>query len=69
MEAFSSLISRAEEKGFIRGFKVMRRHGEGVSVSHLLFADDTLLFCEDNRDQLDFWKWVVICFEFNNLYS
>ena len=54
MEAFSSLISRAEEKGFIRGFKVMRRHGEGVSVSHLLFADDTLLFCEDNRDQLDF---------------
>ena len=63
MEAFSSLISRAEEKGFIRGFKVMGRRGEGVSVSHLLFADDTLLFCEDNRDQLDFWKWVVICFE------
>ena len=45
MEAFSSLISRAEEKGFIRGFKVMGRRGEGVSISHLLFADDTLLFC------------------------
>ena len=28
-----------------------------------MFADDTLLFCEDNKDQLDFWKWVVICFE------
>ncbi|KAJ9701144.1 hypothetical protein PVL29_006475 [Vitis rotundifolia] len=63
MEAFSSLISRAEEKGFIRGFKVMGRRGEGVSVSHLLFTDDTLLFCEDNRNQLDFWKWVVYCFE------
>ena len=63
MEAFSSLISRAEEKGFIRVFKVMGRRGEGVSVSYLLFADDTLLFCEDNKDQLDFWKWVVICFE------
>ena len=65
MEAFNSLISRVEEKGFIRGFKVMGRSGEGVSVSHLLFADDTFLFffCEDNRDQLDFWKWVVICFE------
>ncbi|KAJ9689585.1 hypothetical protein PVL29_014989 [Vitis rotundifolia] len=53
MEVLSSLISRVEEKGFIRGFKVTRRRGEGVSVSHLLFADDTLLFCEDNRDQLD----------------
>ena len=50
MEAFSSLISRAEEKRFIRGFKVMGRRGEGVSVTHLLFADDTLLFCEDNRN-------------------
>ena len=53
MEAFSNLISRVEEKGFIRGFKVMGRR-EGVLVSHLLFADDILLFCEDNKDQLDF---------------
>ena len=50
MEAFSNLILRAEKKGFIKGFKVMGRCGEGVSVSHLLFADDTLLFREDNRD-------------------
>ena len=63
MEAFSCLISRAEEKGFIRGFKVMGRREAGASVSHMLFADDTLLFCEDNRDQLVFWKWVVISFE------
>ncbi|RVW40734.1 Transposon TX1 uncharacterized 149 kDa protein [Vitis vinifera] len=63
MEALSSLISRAEENGFIRGFKATGRRGEGVSVSHLLFADDTLLFCEDDRDQLILWKWVVIYFE------
>ena len=56
MEAFSILIVRAEVKGFIRGFKVMGRSGEGIYVSHLLFADNTLLFCEDNRDQLEFWK-------------
>ena len=63
MEALSSLISRAVKNGFIRGFKATGRRGEGVSVSHLLFVDDTLLFCEDDRDQLIFWKWVVICFE------
>ncbi|RVW96061.1 hypothetical protein CK203_027744 [Vitis vinifera] len=43
-EELVTLISRAEEKGFIKGFKVMGRRGEGVSISHLLFADDTLLF-------------------------
>ena len=63
MEAFSCLISIAEEKGFIRGFKVMGRREAGASVSHMLFANDTLLFCEDNRDQLVFWKWAVISFE------
>ena len=63
MEAFSSLISRPEKKCFIRGFKVMGRSGERASVSHLLFVDDTFLFCEDNRNRLVFWKWVVICFE------
>ena len=63
VEVFSGLIARVEEKGFIRGFKVMGRGREGVNVSHLLFADDTLLFCENNGDQLKFWKWVVTCFE------
>ena len=63
MEAFSILISRAEKKCFIRGFKVMGRSGEGASISHLLFVDDTFLFCEDNRNHLVFWKWVVIYFE------
>ena len=54
MEAFSSLISKVEEKGFIRGFRVIGRNGEGASVSHLLFADDTHFFCGDNRNQLVF---------------
>ena len=56
MEAFSGLIAKAEEGGFIMDFKVVARGGEGVQVSHLLFVDDTLLFCEDNKDQLKFWK-------------
>ena len=33
MEAFSGLIAKAEEGGFIMGFKVAGRGGEGVHVS------------------------------------
>ena len=60
---FSSLIAKAEQGGFIRGFKIKGRGEDETQVSHLLFADDTLLFCEDDVEQLRFWKWIVICFE------
>ena len=54
MKAFNGLIAKAKEGGFIRGFKVVGRGREGVNVSHLLFTNDTLLFCEDNEVQLKF---------------
>lgn len=54
MKAFSKLIAKVEEGGFIRGVKLEGRGGEGVQVSHLLFANDTFLFCEDDEDQLKY---------------
>ena len=54
MKAFSKLIAKAEEGGFIRGVKLEGRGGEGVQVSHLLSVDDTLLFYEDDEDQLKY---------------
>ena len=29
----------------------------------LSFVDNPLFFCEDNVDQLKYWKWIVSCFE------
>ena len=63
MEAFNRLIAKVEEGVFIKGVKIEGRGGEGVQVSHLLFADDTLLFYEDDEDQLKYWKWIVTCFK------
>ena len=43
MEVLSRLISRALASGLIKGVKL---GSEGVVVSHLQFADDTILFLE-----------------------
>ena len=32
-------------------------------MSHLLFADDTLVFCEDSQEQLAFLSWLLMWFE------
>ncbi|KAJ9708599.1 hypothetical protein PVL29_000569 [Vitis rotundifolia] len=63
MEALGSLIAKADQRGFIRGFKIEGRGEIENQVSHLLFADGTLLFCEDDVEQLNFWKWIIMCFE------
>ena len=50
MEALSQLLSRARNGGFISSFKVGGRGSEGLFVSHLLFADDTLIFYDAVAD-------------------
>ena len=32
-------------------------------VTHLLFADDTLIFCGDESEQSGFLRFVLLCFE------
>ena len=46
MEALSRLMDRAVARGSFSGFLVGNQAGSEVRVTHLLFANDTLLFCE-----------------------
>ena len=63
MEALSCLINRAVRRGFLTGCKIRGRGGNGIQVSHLLFADDTLVFYEDSQEQMAFLSWLLMWFE------
>ena len=63
MEAFSRLLKRAMEGNYLTGSRIAERGGVEMSISHLLYADDTLLFCEANKDQLKFLSWILMWFE------
>ena len=51
-KGLSLLINRAVLGGYLSGYRIRDRRGEQVQITHLLFADDTLVFCENSRDQL-----------------
>ena len=63
MEVLSCLLRCAVNEGFLLAVKVRSRGSEGVQVSHLLFADDTLVFYGASKDQLLYLSWILMWFE------
>ena len=63
MEVLSGLLKRAVEGNFISGYKVGDRDGGELVISHLLYADDTIIFCEANSEQLMCLRWTLMWFE------
>lgn len=54
------LVDRASKVGMIEGFVL----GQGeVVVSHMLFADDTIIFCDNSQWQIRMFRCVLRCFE------
>ena len=52
MEVLSRIIRKTKECGLIHGFHVEPVNSIGVRIFHLLFADNTILFCNASTEQL-----------------
>ena len=52
MEVLSRLLKKTEEFNLISDFHVGAVNSVGVCIFHLLFVDDTILFCDASREQL-----------------
>ena len=63
MEAIGKMLDKAVQEWHLSGFNVGVSAERSMLVSHLLFADDTLIFCDANIDNLLILRLVLIWFE------
>ena len=54
---------RAKQGGHIDCFSVSSTGGDAMDISHLLFADDALVFFYADLDQLRHLQSILLCFE------
>ncbi|KAL0411083.1 UNVERIFIED_CONTAM: hypothetical protein Slati_3698000 [Sesamum latifolium] len=59
-ESFSILIREAESTEHLQGIAVSR---QASRISHLLFADDTLIFCQATVEAFSCIHNILLCFE------
>jgi len=59
MEALDRMIYAVVSGGLLSGFYM----GSGIDISHLLFADDMLIFSRADPDRLRHLWCLILCFE------
>ena len=62
MDASSKMLDKAVRDGLMSGIRVGPT-GNSLQVTHLLFADDTLVLCDANLGQILFLQLVLFWFE------
>ena len=63
MEVLSHISKKTEEGGLIQGFHVGPNNSTGIRISHLLFTDDAIPFCDAFREQIFPIRLVLTCFQ------
>ncbi|KAF3652347.1 hypothetical protein FXO37_17559 [Capsicum annuum] len=63
MEGLNSMIQMASINGWVQGFEVARNNNQRMEITYLQYADDTLIFCGAEEEQLKFLRVILILFE------
>jgi hypothetical protein len=63
MEALSRMLIAALGQGNLTVFLVGSMDSDALVVNHLLFANDTLIFCGVQEEQIRHLRCIFLCFE------
>ena len=63
MEGLDSSMRRASINNWIRGFRIKNRVNEVMDMTHLLYADDKIIFFEAEQEQLCHIRIILVSFE------
>jgi hypothetical protein len=63
MEALSRMLIAALGQGNLTVFLVGSMDSDALVVNHLLFANDTLIFCGVQEEQIQHLRCIFLCFE------
>nr|XP_016447477.1 PREDICTED: uncharacterized protein LOC107772491 [Nicotiana tabacum] len=57
------MLEKARQMRWIQGFRVGTNAGNTITISHLLYVDDTLIFCEAEKAKLLYLNVTLLLFE------
>ena len=60
MEGFDSMMRVATQNSLLQGFKVGNLSGVDMQICHLLYADDTVIFCEAKEEQIRIVRMILV---------
>jgi len=63
MEGLNNMIKTAKTNRWITGFEVSTNNERSLEVTHLQYADDTLIFCDADEEQLRYLRVILVLFE------
>ena len=64
MEGFNSICLRvATQNSLLQGFKVRNLSGVDMQICHLLYADDTVIFCKAKEEEIRIVRMILVVFE------
>lgn len=55
MEGINSMMKIAIQRRWLNGSRIGSRTEEVREICHLLYADDTIVFCDATSEQISFW--------------